>query len=164
VAPKQRQIERVDFAAGELAPVVAYMERLAAAGDGWINLVPRIADNDERPTSLGFFALFSGGGSGAVMCTWIPGHHGRRGDVESSLGITHVTGRRAVAELRSLGVPVPATWRVEQDHPRRGLVVRIPVAESYDVVLNWASRAVAALCAPHPIWRWRADVHLPAAS
>ena len=139
------------------------MNRLAGAEDGWINLVPRIADIDERPTSLRLFTLFSGNGTGVTMCTWVPGSHDRRGRTQPSLGITHVTGRRVVAELRALEVPVSETWIVEQDHPRRGLVLRVPLDEPNEAVLAWSMCAVAAL-ASGPIRRWQADIHLPATS
>lgn len=161
MARKQRQIERVEFTVDELTQIVARMARLAGAGDGWINLIPRMTDDDERPTSLGFFALF-GGGTGVTMCTWIPGDDHQPERNQTNLGISHTTGRRAVAELHSLAVPVPETWIVDQDHPRRGLILRVPADEPHEQVLLWALRAVAALSAPGPIRRWRADIYLPA--
>jgi hypothetical protein len=151
----------VNFAADDVSAVVEWMPRLAGADDGWINPVPRTTRDDERPTALGFFALFSGGGSGVTMCTWIPGGAGRRGPSGPSLGITHVIGRRAVAELLALEIPIPESWSVEQDHPRRGLIVRLPSEEDHGSVLEWALRAAAALSGPDPIRRWRADIHLP---
>jgi hypothetical protein len=140
------------------------MERLAAAADGWINLAPRFTDDDDeddRPTSIGFLTLVGGGSLGVTMSTWIPEITNRRRRVQPSLGIAHVTGHRAIAQLVALAVPVPDTWRVEQDHPRRGLVLRLPSDESNEHVLVWALRAVGALSAPRPIRDWRADVYLP---
>jgi len=163
VARKLRQIERVEFSVHELTQLVACMARLAGAGDGWINLIPRIADDDERPTTLGFLALFGGGGIGVTMCTWIPGSLDRRGRIQASLGITHLTGQRAAGRLGSLAVAIPETWLVEQDHPRRGLILRVPSDEPHEQVLVWALRAVGALSAPRPIRRWQADIYLPAA-
>ena len=161
---KLREIERVAFTDDELTQIVACMARLGSAEDGWINLIPRINDEDDRPTSLGFFTLFSGGSTGATMCTWVPGSHNRRGLVQASLGITHVTGHRVFAELQSLAVAIPKTWIVDQDHPRRGLVLRLPSDEPNEQVLKWALRAVGALSTAGPIRRWRADVYLPAVS
>jgi hypothetical protein len=162
VARKTRQIERLEFTADDLAQVVARMARLAGAGEGWINLIPRVTDDDERPTSLGFFTMFGGGGSGVPMCTWIPAGHDHRGRLQPSLGITHATGHRAAAELRSRDVPIPETWLVEQDHPHRGLILRPPADEPDEQVLAWALRAVTALSTPPPIRRWDADIYLPA--
>jgi hypothetical protein len=164
VARKQRRIERVEFNLDEPTQIVGYMARLAAAGDGWINLIPNTTDDDDRPTSLRFFTLFSGGSSGITMCTWIPPNHTRRELSQPSLGISHVTGHRAAAELLSLALPIPEAWLVEQDHPRRGLVLRVPSDEPHEQVLVWALRAVGALSAFGPIRRWRADIYLPATS
>ncbi len=158
------QVERVDFRLDEATLIVAYMERLAGAEGGWINLLPQTGDDDDRPTALGYLTLFGGGGRGFTMCTWIPASSERRGRVQASLGISHVTARRAVAQLTALGVPLPETWFVEQDHPRRGLVLRLPPDEAHDQVLAWALRATTALSPPRPISRWRADVHLPGVS
>jgi hypothetical protein len=151
----------VEFSVHELTQLVACMARLAGAEDGWINLIPRITDDDERPASLGFFALFGGGGIGVTMCTWIPGSQDHRGRIQASLGITHVTGQRAAARLDSLAVPIPETWLVEQDHPRRGLILRVPSDEPHEQVLVWALRAVGALSIPLRIRRWQADIYLP---
>lgn len=161
VSPTQRQVERVRFGTGDLSRVVAAMEHLAAAGDGWINLIPGLDENEEKSTSLGFFALFGGGSIGVTMCTWIPA---KRSGKAVSLGITHVTFRRVVARLQSLGVPVPQGWLVEQDHPRRGLVLAVPAGEADEAVLGWALQAVGALTAPRPILGWQADVYLPLTS
>ena len=160
---ERRQIERVAFNGDELKEVVAYMARLGSAEDGWINLTPRTSDDDDRPTSLRFFTLLSGGSTGDTMCTWIPGSHNRRGLVQPTLGIAHITGHRVFAELPLLDVPIPQTWIVEQDHPRRGLILRLPFDESSEQVLIWALRAAGALLAL-PIRRWRADVYLPVTS
>ena len=97
----QRQIERVLFGIDELGEVVAHMARLSSAEDGWINMIPMITSDDERPTSLRFFTLLSGGSTGDTMCTWIPRSRNRRGDVLPSLGIADVTGHRVFADLHA---------------------------------------------------------------
>jgi hypothetical protein len=138
------------------------MAQLAVAGDGWINLVPRMSEeDDDKPTSLGFMTLFGGGGPGVTMCTWIPAARGQGTATRSSLGIAHVTGHRAVAELAGRSTAVPENWVVEQDHPFRGLVLRIPTEESDERIVTWALRAVRALGTPRPIRGWRADIYLP---
>jgi len=154
----------VDFGGDELSQVVDHMTLLAGAEDGWMNLMARAGDGDAATsTSLGFFTLFGGGGSGVTMCTWVPGSRDRAGRNQPSLGITHVTGHRVVAELQACGVPVPETWHVEQDHPRRGLVLRLPSAESPERVLSWALLALGAL-STRPAVGWRADIYLPTMS
>ena len=162
MARKLRRIERVEFSGDGYTLVIAHMARLVDAGDGWINLIPKIADDYEETTSLGFLTLVGGGASGVTMCTWIPASHDHRGRSQASIGITHVTGRRAGPELHTSGAPIPETWLVEQDHPRRGLVVRFPGDEPNEQVLVWALRAVATLSAPRDIRRWRGDIYNPA--
>lgn len=154
----------MEFTVDDLTQVVAHMAQLASTEDGWINLIPKINDNGERPTSLAFFTLFSGGGGGVTMCTWVPGSHSRRRVIRPRLGIAHGTGHRVFAELRSLAVPIPKSWFVEQDHPRRGLVLQVPSDESHEQALGWALRAVNVLTAPGPISRWRADIYTPTTS
>jgi len=161
---KLRQIERVEFSVDGLTQIVACMARLADAGDGWINLIPKIGDDYEGPTSLRFLTLVGAGASGVTMCTWIPASHDRHGRSQASLGITHVTGRRALPELHSPAAPIPERWLVEQDHPRRGLILRVPADEPHEQVLMWALRAVGTLSTPRDIRRWRADIYNPDAS
>jgi hypothetical protein len=162
VVRKPREVKRIDFSVDELTTVIASMEGLAVAGDGWINLLPKINDDDERPPPLGFYALFSGGGTSVTVCTWVPANREHRGRNQPSIGITHATGRRVVAQLGSLGLPVPATWFVEQDHPRRGLVIRVPADAPNEEVLTWVLRATEVLRAAGPIRGWWADIYLPA--
>ncbi len=150
------------FSVDDLTQIVAWMTRLAGAEDGWMNLIPRVGDNDEKPTSLRFMTLFGGGSMGVTMCTWIPARHNHHGPVQASLGITHVTSRRAIRALQSLGILVPDTWAVRQDHPRRGLVFAIPPDEPNDQVIGWALRAAAGLTTSGQIRGWRADIYLPA--
>ena len=102
MARKLRRIERVEFSGDDYTLITAHMARLVDAGDGWINLIPKIADDREAPTSLGFLTLVGGGASGVTMCTWIPASHEHRGRSQASVGIAHVTGRRAVPELTYL--------------------------------------------------------------
>jgi hypothetical protein len=161
LAHKQRQIERVDFRADDGAAIAARMAHLAGAGDGWINFRPKLNDRDQAPTPLRFMTLFSGGGTGVTMCTWIPGSHDRGEPNPARLGISHLVGRRVARGLATLDLAVPASWFVEQDHPRRGLVVRIPYDEPNEQVLDWAIRVVRALSAPPTPDAWRADVYLP---
>lgn len=157
-----RQVEQLNFTVERLDSVVAYMDRLVDAGDGWVNLVPVADGHDERPTSLRFMTLLSGGGSGTTMITWVPGRPDRRA-AGQSLGISHVTGRRAVATLAAAEVSLPETWRIEQDHPKRGLIVRPPADEVTALVVKWALGAVGVLVSPARFASWRADVYLPEA-
>jgi hypothetical protein len=151
----------LEFSAADTIGVVHHMSQLAAAGDGWINLLPGTSD-DETPTSLGFFNLFGGGSIGVTMCTWIPGQRGKDGRPLTSLGIAHTIGRR-LGTVPTV-VTIPETWIIEQDHPRRGLVLQVPSVEPHERVLAWALTALAAVSPLGAIGNWRADIYLPAES
>lgn len=157
-----RQIETIHFHAEGPAAVLSAMARLSAAGDGWVNLRPSVeGEEEDRPSSLRFFTLLSGGGPGVTMGTWVPPAPGQRGRERASLGLSHRLGRRAVGELAARGPAVPTGWLIEQDHARRGLVVRPSPTATEEAVLAFALGALAALSAPSAIRRWRAEIHLP---
>jgi hypothetical protein len=82
-----------------------------------------------------------------------------RKDVErDSLGIQHSTGPKVVARLASLDLPLPQGWRWQQDHPRRGLVVRVPADVAHAVQLDWLLRAGAALSIVPLTGEWEARI------
>jgi hypothetical protein len=162
MANAQRPVDRLAFNTDDLEPVVSWMDRLARAQDGWINLLAETEDSDNaRSPRLGILALFGGGSSGVTLGTWIPGGLQHHGSALPSLGITHNLARRVALQLHEGPIGIPDSWRVEQDHPRRGLILRIPAEEANDTVLRWALRALSALTIPPPPPRWRADVHRP---
>jgi hypothetical protein len=160
VLRKTRHVKRVDFIPDAPAEVLEYMSQLSRAGDGWINLTPKIEGNEESKP-LGFFTLFGGGSTGVTMCTWIPKSDDPSGRDQIRLGITHNTGLRAVAQLQSVAFPIPENWGVEQDHPRRGLVLNVPSDEPNERVLAWAIGAGGSLSRAGRVGAWRAEVHLP---
>src|SRR5205085_11772828 len=109
-------VELLEFRPDDLAAVVA-----AVADAGWVNVQP---DVDEVPEAGGFFAVFSGQGPAVPFGTW---HRGDR-----SLGLQHGTGPKLARRLT-----LPPGWRVVQDHPRRGLVLRVPDGVTDADALAW---------------------------
>ncbi|HEY1633266.1 MAG TPA: hypothetical protein VGF64_00800, partial [Acidimicrobiales bacterium] len=104
------------------------------------------------------FGIFSASGPAVPICTWMPGKwRGERRD-PVSIGVQHAAGPRAVARLGSVGVEIPAGWRVRQDHPRRGLVVMVPAEQDHDTTLSWLLRAGAGLSLVPLTGTWRAVV------
>jgi len=57
-----------------------------------------------------------------------------------------------------LGFPLPTGWRWQQDHPRRGLVVRVPTDVAHAVELDWLLRAGTALSIVPLTGEWEARV------
>ncbi|MHB1585173.1 MAG: hypothetical protein ACYCU7_10400 [Acidimicrobiales bacterium] len=159
-----REIERFEFVPGAPERVLEWMDRLSAADDGWINLLPGIDEDEaERPTSPGAFAaLFGPSQAPVTMCTWLPARRGRRGGERPTVGIVHPRGRFAVRQLADLDVALPRGWAVSQDHARRGLIVMPPPETPHAAVLAWSLEAGAALATVPLTGTWQAEVHQPA--
>jgi hypothetical protein len=159
--PRGRPVEEVEFDPGDSAGVAERMDQLAAAGDGWINLLPGVPEDEvEMPTRSVFSALFGTAQAPVSMCTWMP-PVARRGRDVQTIGIMHPRGRRAVSQLASMGVTVPPAWQVRQDHARRGLILYAPASAPHAEVLSWMLRAGAALALVSLTGRWQARVFLP---
>ncbi len=161
----RRPTETIEFGPADVSGVVDRMDRLAAAGDGWVNFLPGMPEGEAEQPSRGFLgALFSATQAPASMATWMPAGGARRSTAsgsEQTVGLLHPRGRAAVARLASAGVAVPAGWRVGQDHARRGLIVHPPSGAPPGDVVSWTLRAGEALAAGPLTGRWQARVYLP---
>jgi hypothetical protein len=146
------------FEVDQPGPVVTQMDRLGAKHGGWINLTPLVREEDQPSPPDGLMAIFSGPIHEIPVCTWVPGRLGRKGVERDSLGIQHDTGSKVVARLASLGVPLPPGWRWQQDHPRRGLVVRPPLDVAHADQLAWLLEAGIALSRVRLTGRWEVKV------
>lgn len=149
----------LEFRVEDRGVVLDHMTRLSTRHRGWLNLQPGIREEDapESPTSLGL--IFSSSTHTVPVCTWVPGRDGRHGVEPDSVGVQHATGPRVVARLAGLGVPLPEGWRWTQDHPRRGLVVRVPPGTPLDDELRWLLDAGTALSTVPLTGDWRALVY-----
>ena len=135
--------QTLTFDAGEVDVVADRLDER-----GWVNLQPGVAEEDVPPPTSSLFGLFSARGPAVPLCTW---HRGER-----SAGVQHATGPKAASRI-----DVPPGWRVVQDHPRRGLVVRVP-ADVEDVeVLRWLVDVGIRLCPVPTTGRWLAELHAP---
>lgn len=151
----------VEFREDRRAHVVRRMAAMAEAGRGWINLSPGLDMDVPPPSASPLTSLFSSRGPTVPLGTWAAAH----GRDPATVGIQHPGGPGAGAQLVELGVPIPDTWRVVQDHPRRGLVLLPPSGTSsveLDMVLAWLVAATGALCPWPRTGEWRALCHEPA--
>jgi hypothetical protein len=129
--------EAIEFRPDHPGPVLSHMAALTEAASGWINVRPIIEAEHQPP----------------------PGKRERSGSIGATrVGLQHAGGPRVVATLRDLGLPLPEGWRVVQDHPRRGLVAKLPSGADDGDVLDWLIRAAAALCTVPATGRWRAEI------
>lgn len=157
-----RDVRKIEFVPSDTAGVVAEMVQLTAAGDGWINLLPGVPDEEPPPRASLLGSLVGAAPAAVTMCTWMPPRStGRRVTNEVTVGILHPRGRRGAFQLAGLGVAVPDGWRVRQDHARRGLILMVPADESNTTVLDWTLSAGAALAVAPLTGSWQAHVYLP---
>jgi len=136
-------VEVVVFDAGDLTPVLAALD-----GRGWVNLQPEVDETAESPAPSALFSIFGARGPAVPFATWHPG--------ERAAGIQHGTGPKVARRI-----DVPGGWRVVQDHPKRGLVLRVPVGVDDATVLRWLLVTGASLCPLPLLGRWVAEVHGP---
>jgi hypothetical protein len=158
MAREAREGETFSFFPDDPSEVVERMDSLGASHKGWINLVPEVREEDEPDPPVGLGTLFTGTVHEIPICTWAAGKEGRRGVEPDSIGIQHNTGTKVVARLASLDVAIPPRWRWRQDHPRRGLVVLVPLDVSHAEQISWLLRAGAVLSTVPLTGRWEARV------
>ena len=158
----RRQKKTIEFTPPDVDAVAYELRALRSAADGWINLMPGIDEDasDVHPRA-GLFAFFGNTAAPVTMTTVMPPKKDRTDTEGLTVGIMHPTGGHAVERLAEAGVSVPDGWVVRQDHARRGLLLRTPVAVEEADVVGWSVRAGAALCRADMTGRWRAVVYLP---
>jgi hypothetical protein len=157
-----RRTKTIEFTPPDETGVAQELRTLRDAGSGWINLMPGVDEeaSDVHPRA-GLFAFFGNNAAPVTMTTVMPPKKDRSETEGLTIGVMHPTGGKAVARLAEAGVVVPHGWVVRQDHARRGLLVRTPVAVAEPDVIDWAVSAGAALCRAVMTGRWRAVVYLP---
>jgi hypothetical protein len=141
VASTRQQFE---FHRDDRGAVVELMMELAG-GQGWMNFDAGVDEEVPVPPRSGMFAVFSGRGPDLPHGSWVPAL-----GAPTSIGVQHASGVGAVKRLAAAGVTIAPSWRVLQDHPRRGLVVAIPAGElvsvqDHDEVLIWLLAAGSVL-------------------
>ncbi|MGH9263507.1 MAG: hypothetical protein ACRD1D_02330 [Acidimicrobiales bacterium] len=150
----------VEFYADRPDEVVATMDAMATAGQGWINFEPAVRVEDVPPPGGGFFSLFSGRGPAVPLGTWTPPAAPRRGRPEPAMvGLQHPAGARARPLLERLGHPVPEGWAVTQDYVKKGMVLAVPPASGHVEVVRWLLRAATLLSDVPLTGEWRAAVY-----
>lgn len=151
---------RVEFLREAPAAVVEIMERMAAAGEGWLNVEPAVDVEDVPPEGSGTFSFLSGRGPVVPFGTWTPGTVTRRGRREPAMvGLQHPAGSKAKPLLAQAGYPVPEGWVVVQDHVRKGLVVAVPPTVGPEEALDWLLGAAPLLSTIPLTGTWRASVY-----
>jgi len=90
------------------------------------------------------------------MTTWTPS----AGRVPAQVGIAHGTGPNALDRLSDQGITLPDGWVKRQDHAKNGIVAELPGAATYESVVAWSMRAMAALSTRVEVGEeWIAEVY-----
>jgi hypothetical protein len=151
--------DEIAFTSPDDPAVLAAMSRAQRAGTGWINVEP-VIDEEHEPPQPGPFAFLGGSTHKVPTATWLPAKPNPAGPTKpTTIGLQHAAGPRLAAHLRDLGCALPDTWRVTQDHPRRGLVALVPADADNRVVMAWLLRAATLVCTVPSTGRWLASVH-----
>jgi len=158
VATTTRQLEFRGDDRDDRQPVVATMVELAAlAGTGWINFDAGVDKDTPVPPRSLLGNVLAARGPDLPHCSWVP-----EPNAPTSIGIQHASGTKAVARLAAAGMPLPAGWRMMQDHPRRGLVLAVPASsapDDLDELLVWLLRAGRELSTVPLNGFWLATIH-----
>jgi hypothetical protein len=150
----------VEFNRGDPAEVFDHMARLSTSLDGWVNFQPNIDPEDVPGSGFNLLSIFSARGPAIPLATWMPGIHNRKGvPAPPEIGIQHPAGSRAIPVLRTRGLDVPDGWIPLQDHPKRGLVLRLPPEVPHPEIVRWLLDATTALCAYPLPDSWLAAVY-----
>jgi hypothetical protein len=147
-------LDQIEFDIGAPEEVVDRMGPMKAAADGWLTLLPGVEENTAPLQRTGLFALFSGPRFDVPEASWVPSH--KPGD-PVSIGIRHAHGQRAARQLVERGHHAPDGWRLRMDHPRRGLVIEVPLEADDREVLDWLLSATILLTNVPLLEGWLAE-------
>jgi hypothetical protein len=151
----------VEFRVEDHSAVVAAMNQITTAHDGWVNLHPQVRPEDEPPARSGLTTLLAGPVHDVPVCTWVAGKLTNHGVQRDSVGVQHAAGARVLGRLATAGLTLPEGWALVQDHARRGLVVAPSPGTDDGAILDWLLEAGTILSAVRLSGEWQAEVHLP---
>lgn len=148
----------IEFSRDDTAEVLAAMRRLAGARSGWVNLQPKV-DEEQVARTSSLSAFFGRRPPQLTLGTWTASRDGRNGPEPASVGVQHGRAHRVRVLLADEGRALPAGWRVRQDAPRRGLVADLPDDAGLGEILDWLLDTVEVVSPIHVTETWRAMVY-----
>jgi hypothetical protein len=145
--------DRIAFRRHDLPALERLVTSVLAEPGAWINVEPDLDDVDPRAVRRP--GIFSSRGRAVPLSTFVAGG----GQRPHQIGVEHGWGRNAAERLRDAGVAVPDGTRVVSDHPRRGLVLDVPVGTSAAALAALLVATVAQLTVVPLGDRWVAQVY-----
>ncbi|MGC2485141.1 MAG: hypothetical protein WA359_02715 [Acidimicrobiales bacterium] len=125
-----------------------------AGGKGWVNVLPRVADDDLPDIHVNFIGWTNHGIPIATFLTEVP----RDGEAQlSSLGVLHSRGRIGKDRIREMLEGVP--FAIRQDHSQRGILLVVPPGTPSSQVLDVMCRFSSELCEHEMTGGWRLELY-----
>jgi hypothetical protein len=154
VAVSRRLIEFARFDTAEVEEALRHLP-----DGGWVNIEPIVEQDDldelRDKTPHPLLRMFSAKGAPIPFGTIVVQSDGL------AVGLEHSRGRRVLPELRELNIVAPDSWRLQQDHAKRGVVHLAPRGEQPQVVVAWICAAATAVSAVPIRGAWTAMVATP---
>lgn len=132
------------FDANSTADAARVLASVLDQPGSWCNLEFEPIEDEDAPAESPLFGFLAARGPANPLATVTAGTTGRR-STPTEVGIQHQAGVKAADQLREAGVGIPEGARVMQDHPRRGLVVRLLEPTEASVISDWLFAAMREL-------------------
>ena len=110
----------------------------------WLHVEPFIEEGQVHTSSI-FWRMFSSRGPIVPKFTWVPSYERKEQMMPAQIGITHPVGTDAVNRLKDFDIEIPKSWMLNQDHPKRGIVISLPEVYSEHEVVDFAVRSLEVL-------------------
>ncbi|HJM28134.1 MAG: hypothetical protein QF596_08950 [Acidimicrobiales bacterium] len=110
----------------------------------WVNIEPDV-DRESVHTGSIFWRAFSSRGPVIPKFTWVSATTSKSSYQHAQVGLTHPTGNAVLERLKDFHVEIPQGWILEQDHPKRGLVLQLPNQYDAQAVIDFALSSIPVL-------------------
>ncbi len=125
-----------------------------ADGRGWVNVLPRVTNDDLPDIHVNFIGWTNHGIPVATFLTVAP----RNSEAQpSSLGILHSGGRLGKDRITTMLEGAP--FAIRQDHSQRGILLVVPPGTPSVQVLDVMCRFSTALCEHEMTGGWRLELY-----
>ncbi len=107
----------------------------------WVNIEPDV-DKDNIHTGSIFWKAFSSRGPMIPKFTWVSASTSRGNYQPAQVGLAHPVGNAVLNRLEDFKIEIPEQWILQQDHPKRGLVIELPKDYDAKKIVEFALAAI----------------------